>query len=65
MIQFKIRGFAEELRQVSALDDEVFDLVAQIIKKSHASLIRAGFTEEQATVIVAHQGPFVNPRYSK
>ena len=64
MIQLKIRSFIEELRQVSMLDDEVFDLRAQILKKSHASLIRVGFTEEQAIVIVAHQN-FIDLRYSK
>jgi len=64
LIQLKIRSFIEELRQVSMLDDEVFDLRAQILKKSHASLIRVGFTEEQAIVIVAHQN-FIDLRYSK
>lgn len=37
-------------------DDELFDLTAQLLKKSHTALIKAGFTEEQATTIVAGQG---------
>ena len=45
----------EMLKEVVA-DDELFDLMAQGLKKAHGALIKAGFTEEQATQIVAHQG---------
>ena len=45
----------KKLREVVA-DDELFELVAQGLKKTHSSLVKAGFTEEQATQIVAHQG---------
>ena len=45
----------EMLSEVIA-DDELFDLIAQGPKKMHSSLIKAGFTEGQATIIVAHQG---------
>lgn len=41
-------------------DDELFDLIAQLLKKSHAALIKAGFTEKQATAIVAGKGTSVN-----
>jgi len=37
-------------------DDEIFDLLAKGLKKCHGSLVKAGFTEEQATLIVASQG---------
>ena len=61
--QLKIRGFIKELKEVSVLvleDDEIFKLAAQTLKKSHSALRDAGFTEEQATTIVARQGSFVN-----
>jgi len=48
-----------ELKKISKLmleDDEIFDLAAQLFKKSHSALIKAGFTEEQATTIIAGQG---------
>ena len=37
-------------------DDEIFSLTAKAVKKFHEALIKAGFTEKQATEIVAHQG---------
>ena len=37
-------------------DDEYFDKVARVAKKMHDSLVKAGFTEEQAVQIVASQG---------
>lgn len=37
-------------------DDELFELSALLLKKSHSALVKAGFTEDQATVIVAGQG---------
>ena len=37
-------------------NDEFFDTIARILKKSYNSLIKAGFTQEQATTIVAGQG---------
>ena len=45
----------EMLRMVME-DDELFELMAQILKKSHSALITAGFSEEQATTIIASQG---------
>lgn len=45
----------EMLKEMIA-DDELFDLAAQGMKKCHKALVKAGFTEEQATKIVASQG---------
>jgi hypothetical protein len=45
----------EELREIIG-DDELFGLLAQGHKKFLDALIKAGFTEEQATQIVAGQG---------
>lgn len=46
----------KEMVRMMVEDDELFDLTAQLLKKSHSALIKAGFTEEQATTIVAGQG---------
>ena len=54
-----LERFKEMLREFVE-DDELFDLVAQGLKKSHNALIKAGFTEDQATQIVAHQGTGVS-----
>jgi len=37
-------------------DDELLDLGAQLLWKSHSALKRAGFTEEQADAIIAGKG---------
>lgn len=37
-------------------NDEFFATVAKILKKMHTALKDAGFTEDQATEIVASQG---------
>lgn len=37
-------------------DDELLDLNAQLLLKTHTSLRKAGFTDEQATAIIAGQG---------
>jgi hypothetical protein len=50
-----LKEFKEILREFVA-DDELFELTAQIMKKSHTALVKAGFTKEQATQIVASQG---------
>lgn len=46
----------KELLREFIADGEVFDLVAQGLKKSHEALIKAGFTEAQATQVIAGQG---------
>ena len=48
----------EMLRKVEKCD-ELFDITARILKKSYDAMIKAGFTEEQATKIVAGQGTAV------
>jgi hypothetical protein len=50
-----LKQLKEMLKEVVA-DDELFDLIAQYHRKAHKALIKAGFTKEQATQIVAHQG---------
>lgn len=45
----------EMLKEVAA-DDELFELMAKSMKKLHGALIKEGFSEEQATLIVASQG---------
>ncbi len=54
-VQELLKNFRKIFMEILA-DNEVFDLGAQVLKKSHIALIKAGFTEEQATVIVAKQG---------
>lgn len=36
--------------------DELFKAGARVMKKTYDALIEAGFTPDQATLIVAHQG---------
>jgi hypothetical protein len=50
-----LEQFKRMLREVLK-DDEIFDLIAQGFRKTHTSLVKAGFTEDQATQIVASQG---------
>lgn len=45
----------EMLKEV-ATDDELFELMAKTMKKLHGALVKEGFTNEQATQIVASQG---------
>lgn len=37
-------------------NDKFFEVSAQMLKKMHVALIKAGFTEEEALRIVAGQG---------
>lgn len=46
----------KEMLREMLKEDELFDLGAQLLKKTYDSLIKTGFTEEQATQIVAGQG---------
>jgi hypothetical protein len=46
----------KEMMKGIIADDEFFDLMAQGMKKAHDALVRAGFTVQQATAIVAQQG---------
>ncbi len=48
----QLKAMLEEV----AADDELFALMAKTLKKAHDALVAAGFTEEQATRIVAGQG---------
>jgi RecJ-like exonuclease len=50
--------FDDVLKQLKEFEehDELMDTVARITKKTYDALIRAGFTDEQATIIVAGQG---------
>lgn len=41
-------------------DGELIDLTAKGLKKTHTALQKAGFSEEQATLIVAHQGMIIS-----
>ena len=50
-----IEQLVEMLRAVEE-NDELFDIMARMMKKSYDALIKAGFSEEQATKIVAGQG---------
>ena len=50
-----IEQLVEMLRAVEE-NDELFDIMARMMKKSYDALINAGFSEEQATKIVAGQG---------
>ena len=45
----------EQLQEMLA-EQELFDLTAQVLKKMHDEMVKAGFTESQATTIVAGQG---------
>jgi hypothetical protein len=40
--------------------DELFEIGAQMVKKSYDAMIKAGFTEDQALKIVAGQGSPLN-----
>jgi hypothetical protein len=46
---------AKKMMNEVLADDEFFDLTAKVLKKTYDSLIKNGFTVEQATQIVAHQ----------
>jgi hypothetical protein len=46
----------KEILQAIVADDEIFDLNAKAMRKMHQALVKNGFTEEQATQIVASQG---------
>jgi len=50
-----IEQLVEMLRAVEE-NDELFDIMARMMKKSYDALVKAGFTEEQAIKIVAGQG---------
>jgi len=52
----------KEMLRLMIEDDEIFNLAAQLLRKSHSALIGAGFTEEQATTIVAGQGTGIQAR---
>jgi len=53
------RGMLEQLKYVIrefVNDEELFDLMAQAMKKMYTALIKAGFSAEEATRIIAGQG---------
>lgn len=50
-----IEQLLEMLREVEQ-NDELFDITAHLMRKFYDSLLKVGFTEEQAIKIVAGQG---------
>lgn len=46
----------KEMLRAMGDDPELFPLMAQTMKKGYDALVAAGFTEEQATRIIAGQG---------
>ncbi len=46
----------KDLMKAVLEDDELFTLSAKAMKKAYDALMAAGFTAEQATVIIANQG---------
>ncbi|MDP2676543.1 MAG: hypothetical protein Q8O83_02580 [bacterium] len=45
----------KEVMRIFLEDEEFFVLMAETLGKSHAALMKAGFSREEATNIVAHQ----------
>ncbi len=46
----------KQMLEVIVTDDELFQMMAKGMRKLHQALIAEGFTEEEATKIVASQG---------
>lgn len=45
-----------EFMETLEADDRLFEVMARIIKKFHNALVKEGFTDDQATRIIASQG---------
>lgn len=50
-----VEQLVEVMREMEK-NDELFNIMARMMKKMYNALINAGFTEDQATKIVAAQG---------
>ncbi|KKR48950.1 MAG: hypothetical protein UT86_C0002G0125 [Candidatus Magasanikbacteria bacterium GW2011_GWC2_40_17] len=50
-----VEDLLEVLKEVVE-SDELFEVLARATKKAYDAMVKAGFTEEQATRIVAGQG---------
>jgi len=51
-----IERIIDMLREMEECDELFFDISARLLKKNFDALVKAGFTEDQATRIVAGQG---------